>query len=126
LSSLRILSILGVALIAILSLIPGDLQMRTGMPKTVEHFGAYFGVSLILVLGRSSIAHAVAAAILLSGFAFVLEVIQEFIPGRNGGLADAAASSAGAFAGAVAAHFLTSTRALHRFTRLTLAHRSRK
>ncbi len=125
-SLLRILSILGVALIAILSLIPGDLQMRTGMPKTVEHFGAYFGVALILVLGRPSIGHAAAAAIILSGFAFVMEVFQEFIPGRNGGLADAAASSAGAFAGAVAAYFLSGTRALHRFARLTLAHRLRK
>jgi VanZ family protein len=126
LSYLRILSIVGIVLIATLSLVPGDLQIRTGMPKTVEHFGAYLGVSFILVLGRSSIAYAVAAAVLLSGFSFLMEVFQEFIPGRTGELRDAAASSAGAFTGAIAANLLTGTRALHRVARLALDYRLRK
>jgi len=126
LSLLRILSIVGIVLIAVLSLVPGDLQIRTGMPKTVEHFGAYLGVAFILVLGRSSITHAAAAAVLLCGFSFTMEVFQEFIPGRTGGLRDAAASSAGAFAGAIAAHLLNGSGALQRMARLALVYRLRK
>ena len=126
LSLLRIFSIAGIVLIAILSLVPGDVQMRTGMPKTVEHFAAYLGVAFILVIGRSSILHAAAAAVLLSGFSFAMEVFQEFIPGRTGGLPDAAASSAGAFTGAIAAHLLNGSRAMHRVARLAFVYRLRK
>lgn len=102
----RVLSIIGLVLITMLSLIPGDLQIRTPLPKTVEHFGAYFGVALVLIIGRPSIPYAVSVALLLSGLAGFMEYLQELVPGRDAGVLDFVGSALGAGTGAALAHWM--------------------
>ena len=102
----RVLSLVGLFLIIVLSLIPGDLQIRTPLPKTVEHFGAYFAVALVLTIGRASIAFTVAIAALLSGLAGFMEFLQELVPDRNAGYSDFIASALGAAAGALLAYVM--------------------
>lgn len=102
----RVLSIVGLVLITVLSLIPGDLQIRTPLPKEVEHFGAYFAVALVLTIGRPSLPFAVGVAVLLTGFAGFMEFLQELVPDRNAGYSDFIASGVGAAAGATIAHVL--------------------
>jgi hypothetical protein len=40
-----------VALLAVLSLTPGDYMLRTAVPGDFEHFAAYLGTSVIASLG---------------------------------------------------------------------------
>ena len=102
----RLLSIVGLVLITVLSLVPGDLQIRTPLPKTVEHFGAYLGVALVLAIGQPSVRYAVAVALVLTGFAGVMEYLQELVPGRNAGYLDFVGSALGAGTGAALAHVM--------------------
>ena len=105
-SIFRLFSIAGLGLILVFSLIPGDLQIRTPLPKTVEHFTAYFAVALVLAIGRVRTRHAVAVAVLLSGLAGLMEFFQDLVPGRDAHILDFLASGFGAAAGASAAHLL--------------------
>lgn len=109
-SATRILVLISLVAVAILSLVPGDFQFRTGLPKELEHFGAYFAVAFLVAAGRATTIFAVSTALLLSGLACAMELLQEFVPGRNAGVFDAAASALGAVAGAGAAHFQTAAR----------------
>ncbi|MBN8995710.1 MAG: VanZ family protein [Rhizobiales bacterium] len=88
-----------VILITALSLIPGSWQERTGLPGPVEHFIAYSGTGFILavVLPRRLLWPATA---LLAGYSGVMEILQNFSPGRDPAVFDFIISSAGAFFGA--------------------------
>lgn len=122
----RLLSIVGLVLITVLSLVPGDLQVRTPLPKTVEHFGAYLGVALVLAIGRPSIRYAVAVALVLTGFAGIMEFLQELVPGRDAGYRDFFGSALGAGAGAVLAHAINRNGMTKRLVRLLPAKWARK
>jgi VanZ family protein len=98
-----ILVIIGLAAITILSLVPGNFQIRTGLPKEIEHFGAYFAVAFVIVSARPSASFMIFSVVLLSLVAGGMEVLQEFVPERNGAFLDAVASAAGAAGGAAAA-----------------------
>lgn len=100
---MRLLSLLGLALIVVFSVIPGGFQIRTGLPKEIEHFLAYFAVAAVIGIWRRSALQAAIAVVILTLLAAAMEVVQEFIPGRNGSRRDILASACGAVAGAAAA-----------------------
>ena len=50
-SSLRVLTWCCVILLAILSLLPAEEMVRTGLPGRLEHFAAYAGSAAIAVAG---------------------------------------------------------------------------
>lgn len=84
-------------LLAILSLMPGSVQMRTGMSGSLEHVLAYFGTATMFVLGYRTKKYLILTGLVAYGG--LLEVLQGFSPGRMPSLADAAASGAGAALG---------------------------
>jgi VanZ family protein len=88
-----------VFLITLLSLLPGGWQERTKLPGPVEHFIAYSGTGLILalVLPRRWLWP---AASLLAAYSGIMEILQNFSPGRDPAIRDFLVSSAGAFFGA--------------------------
>ena len=93
----------GIVLLVILSILPGDMQVRSAAPKELEHFAAYLLTAGALTLGFWSRRHALLIVLslgLLSGFA---EWAQAGIPGRTTHVADAVASIFGAVAGAALA-----------------------
>lgn len=87
------------AVIVILSLVPGEARPHTGAPGEVEHFVAYFGAGLFIAARyrtpRLRLLFWIGAAT-LSG---VLELFQQFVPGRDPDPFDAFASSSGLTAG---------------------------
>ena len=86
-------------LVVLLSVIPGDLQIRTGAPKDLEHFIAYLGVGAILAFARGPNRRAGLVVVFLVALSACLEIIQHWIPGRTPDIADWIASSLGAIAG---------------------------
>jgi hypothetical protein len=99
---LRLLSLIGLLSIVAFSMIPGGFQIRTGLPKEIEHFLAYFAVAAIIAAWRRSPRQAAVAVLALTFLAGAMEVVQEFIPGRNGSWRDIFASALGAIGGAAA------------------------
>lgn len=99
----RLGGVLALLLIVWLSLIPGDMQTRTPLPKQGEHFIAYFFTAIVLAFALQHPRKHLFVACSLSLFAGVLELAQAFIPGRTAGIGDLAASCAGAVAGVVLA-----------------------
>jgi VanZ family protein len=88
-----------VVVLALLSLTPGDLMVRTGAPGLAEHFVAYLGTGVIAGLGyrrRVSYTH---IAVLLISYAGLLEIGQLWIPRRHFAFVDFAISSAGVAVG---------------------------
>ena len=94
-----------VALLAYLSLIPGDLQVRTGFSGLLEHLVAYLGTASLLALGYPLRRPQVAIA--LVSYGGLLETFQAFIPDRTANPLDACASGIGALLGVVAVTWLT-------------------
>lgn len=99
----KALPLLAIAAIIVLSLVPGQLQVRTGVSRHLEHFAAYFAVAGVLafvwgqaLLGLFSI------GVLLMGLAAAMELAQVVVPGRTARLSDLAASDLGVAAGLVA------------------------
>jgi VanZ family protein len=102
----------GVGLIVVLSLVPGDAQVRTPAPKELEHFAAYLCTAAALGFGywgRHRMTVVVIGLCLLAGAA---ELAQAGVPGRTPKIFDAAASSAGAVLGLALA--ILARRALRR------------
>ena len=87
-----------VFLIAYLSLIPQDLEMRTPAPPGVEHAFAY-GITaglLVLAYPLQPVWLIIGA---LSAYSGLMELLQTFSPGRHPGLDGMLWSSAGAIFG---------------------------
>lgn len=95
----RVAGALAIPLIIWLSLIPGNMQTRTPLPKQGEHFIAYVltAACIGLLMERSHARLRLATALTL--LAGVLEIGQAFIPGRTPGLGDFVASASGAWTG---------------------------
>jgi VanZ family protein len=98
-----------VFLIAYLSLIPQDLEMRTPAPPGVEHAFAYGVTAGLLVLGYSvQPVWLIIGA--LSAYSGLMEFLQTFSPGRHPGLDGMLWSSAGAILGGLLVTLLRSSR----------------
>ena len=84
--------------IAVLSLIPGSWQGRTGLPGPAEHVIAYLGTGAILgvALPRYRSLWAIGFLVAYSG---LMEFLQDLSPGRDPSIADFLASSVGGLAG---------------------------
>lgn len=89
-----------VALIGILSLVPGTLRPHTGLPNQWEHFGAYFVTASTLALSSSrDLAAAQRVGLGLGIYAGLLEIAQLWVPGRSSSLIDFAAGFLGSVTG---------------------------
>jgi len=105
-TSLRVLTWGCVILLAILSLLPDQQMMRTGLPGRVEHFVAYAGSAAIAVAAYGATRGGMQ---IIGGFwvyGAILEYLQNFSPGRHPAIGDFAASALGALCGGLAIAFL--------------------
>ncbi|WP_406857017.1 VanZ family protein [Alsobacter sp. KACC 23698] len=88
-----------IAILSVLSLLPGKERPHTGLPGAIEHVIAYCGTGLIVgVLALSQVRRLGWAAFLIA-LAGVLEFLQKFVPGRTSQAIDWIASSSGAIIG---------------------------
>ena len=104
-TSFRILTWCCVILLAVLSLLPAQDMVRTGLPGEFEHFVAYVGSASIAVAGYGR-RGAVRIIGLFWTYAGVLEYLQNFSAGRHPSIADFATSALGALFGGLAAALL--------------------
>jgi VanZ family protein len=105
-TSFRILTWCCAILLAILSLLPAQDIVRTGMPGQLEHFIAYAGSAIIAIAGYGRRRGTVRIVGLFWIYAGILEYLQHFSPGRHPSIADFAASALGTFSGGFAAALL--------------------
>jgi hypothetical protein len=87
--------------LGVLSLLPKDEMLRTGADGRIEHFIAYAGTMLVAAIGYGARVGLLRLALLLVPYAGVLELLQNFSPGRTPSIFDFLASSAGAIASAI-------------------------
>ncbi len=106
LTSFRVLTWYCVILLAVLSLLPAQEMVRTGIPGQLEHFLAYAGSATIAMAGYGRRRGAMRIIGLLWIYAGILEYLQHFSPGRHPSIADFAASALGALCGGLAAALL--------------------
>jgi VanZ family protein len=98
--------------LAFLSLTPKDHMLRTGFGGHVEHILAYLGIAPVVAsaYGATRRRYIVAGLIAYAG---LLELLQNFSPGRIPALEDFACSSIGVLLG-IALHSLADLRVLMR------------
>ena len=87
-TSLRIVTWCCVVVLAVLSLMPAQDMVRTGLPGRVEHIIAYAGSAAIAMAGYGA---SRGVAQIIGGFwvyAGILEYLQHFSPGRHPALGD--------------------------------------
>jgi VanZ family protein len=104
--SLRVCAWFCTILLAYLSLIPGDLQVRTGAPTLLEHFAAYFGTAMSFMLGYPRKRVLITASLMV--YAGFLELGQLISPGRFASIVDATASISGVGAASALAILISS------------------
>jgi len=104
-TSFRILTWCCVILLAVLSLLPAQDMVRTGIPGELEHSVAYAGSASIAITGygRRSVVRIIGLFWVYRG---VLEYLQHFSAGRHPSIIDFAASALGAFFGGIVAALL--------------------
>lgn len=87
-----------IALIAVLSLLPADEMVRTGVGGHVEHMAAYAATTFIVAFAypQKRLRRVILALIC---YAAALEFLQRFSPGRYPAIEDWLASSAGVLVG---------------------------
>lgn len=102
---LRRLSIIagymGYAMIVVLSLLPAQSRPHTGVGGEYEHWVAYALVGGALAAGYFSTRAWLFAGLALTGSAAILELLQNFIPGRTPEVTGFLASSLGAWFGII-------------------------
>lgn len=89
-------------LLAVLSWLPGEDMIRTGINGRIEHVIAYLGTMLLVGAAYGLRLGLFRLAAMLIAYAGVLELGQNFSPGRHSSVFDFAASSCGVIAGAIA------------------------
>jgi VanZ family protein len=99
----RVLTWCCVVLLAVLSLLPAQEMVRTGIPGQLEHFIAYAGSVTIAMLGYQHSQGTVRIVGLFCLYAAILELLQHLSTGRHPSIADFAASALGALAGGLGA-----------------------
>jgi hypothetical protein len=103
---------LGVAIICILSILPGAERPHTGAPGQIEHAMAYAltAGALALRYPRRWLPIIISLAVL----SMALEAVQIFVPGRHAQIKDIVASAGGAAIGTALAVFVARYRELVR------------
>ena len=102
LTTFQVLTWCCVVLFAVLSLLPAQKMVRTGLPGRLEHFVAYAGSSAVAMVGygpSQGVVRIIGCFWLYSG---ILEYLQRFSPGRHPSIWDFAASALGALCGGLA------------------------
>lgn len=99
--ALQLAFVMCIAILVVLSWLPGDEVVRTGANGRVEHAVAYFGTAIIMALAYRERLGLRVQVLLLVMLAGTLEAGQLFAPGRTPAILDFMASSAGAAAGAL-------------------------
>lgn len=114
---LRVAAWATIPVLAALSLIPKPLEIRTGLAHTTEHAIAYGLVGALFALAYPTSRWRIAVALFaLSG---LLELLQNFVAGRQPLFVGAAYSGAGAACGVIIVSLVIS--AFRRFTQKTAA-----
>jgi hypothetical protein len=89
----------GLAMIVVLSLVPGDERPHTGLPGGFEHALAYGLTALALAIGHPATPRRLLIPLGLAFLAAALEVLQFAVPGRMADAIDVIASGGGALTG---------------------------
>src|SRR4051794_20745636 len=97
--ALRILTWSCVRLLALLSLLPAEEMVRTGVPGELEHFLAYAASASFATAAYGRKCGPIWIVGLFGVYAGLLEWLQHFSPGRHPAFADFAASAGGALCG---------------------------
>ena|SRR4051794_8711837 len=100
-----------VVALALLSLTPGEIMVRTSAPGLAEHVVAYLGTGTVAAFGYARRASYTHIAAFLIAYAGLLEIGQHWIPGRHSAFIDFMASSAGAISGLIIATIWRALRA---------------
>ena len=111
LPTFRVLTWFCVILLAVLSLLPAQEMLRTGLPGRLEHFVAYAGSAAVAMVGygpSQGVVRIIGCFWLYGG---ILEYLQHFSPGRHPSIWDFAASALGALCGGLAGAVLWRARA---------------
>ncbi len=90
---------LGALIIAVLSLVPGNLRPHTMLPGPVEHTLAYALTGAAFAFGYRRMDFRLLCLVGLSAGSVVLEILQTLVAGRSSSALDAATSSSGAALG---------------------------
>src|SRR5258708_20085356 len=90
-----------VALLAILSWLPGDDMVRTGIDGRIEHVIAYLGTMFMMGAAYAPRMGLARPGALLIAYAGMLEVGQNFSPGRHASPFDFGATSFAVILGAI-------------------------
>ena len=101
-TSLRVLTWCCVILLAVLSLLPAQQMVRSGLTGRLEHFVAYAGSAAVAMAGYGASRGGMQ---IIGGFcvyAGILEYLQHFSHGRHPAIEDFAASALGALCGGLA------------------------
>jgi len=101
-TSLRVLTWCCVILVGVLSLLPAQQMVRTGLPGRLEHFIAYAGSAAIAMAGYGASRGGIQIIGSFWVYAGILEYLQHFSPGRHPAIEDFAASALGALCGGLA------------------------
>ncbi|WP_259779999.1 VanZ family protein [Aestuariispira ectoiniformans] len=80
-------------LIAVLSLMPGDMAPHSGLGDKFEHMMGYVGLSFLISAGWNRIPRAFVLAV---AFGITIELLQSLTPDRTMDFWDAVANSIGA------------------------------
>jgi len=95
----RLAGWMAVAVIAILSLVPGRARPHVLASSHAEHLAAYFIAAALLTLGYPLRRDAAMIAMLLPIYAALLELLQLWVPDRMARPNDVVAGTLGAWSG---------------------------
>jgi len=102
---LRLAAWMCVVLLAVLSLVPGGVLVRTGAPGIAEHVIAYAATAALLTLAYPAVGRW-QVILGLVGYAALLEIAQAYVPGRHATLYDFTGGVGGVVLGCVVGTFL--------------------
>jgi VanZ family protein len=100
---LRVLFLLGAAVVAVLSLLPAHDLPKVAVSDKIEHAGAYFVLAILGGLGLRERRSLLFLFIVLCAMGGAIELLQAFSPGRSPDVFDALANATGAAAGILVA-----------------------
>ncbi len=97
----RILTGACILVIVVLSLVPGSARPHTMYPGQVEHFMAYAGTGFVSGFAYRALRERLSVWIGLAIASGLLEIMQQFVPGRSPSVFDALASTSGLTVGLI-------------------------